>query len=249
MIYIVAHNKVDFNNLYVDETFDSNMYKFFLTEGRINKKDITKVIESEGFGIEMEWKLDKYNPKLQKYNFHAPSIFYHTYLNNFKFDGTYIGFLEYDLQLTSNFSANIKEIVEKHSDNSFLIFPSIRHKLTRLDNQNTISMLGKSWLKFFLIDYNKRYNTSYEYSKFIKDHGNELIPTQQSFICDVDTYKLVSKYVYDFISDYPDRSQYSSLPGTILERYIGIFLYILSLKCKNVYRIPLQHKHSSGGRY
>jgi len=49
MINIIAHNKVEFNNLYKDESFDYNLYKFFLTEGRKDKLDISNIIKKEGF--------------------------------------------------------------------------------------------------------------------------------------------------------------------------------------------------------
>ena len=52
MINIIAHNKVEFNNLYKDESFDYNLYKFFLTEGRKDKLDISNIIKKEGFDVE-----------------------------------------------------------------------------------------------------------------------------------------------------------------------------------------------------
>lgn len=249
MINIIAHNKVYFNNLYEDKSFDYNLYKFFLTEGRKDKLDISDIIKKEGFDVEKEWLMEEYNPYLQSNNFHAPSIFYHTHLNNTKFNDNYIGFLEYDLKLSDGFTKSVKEILNKHKEDKFLIFPSVRHKLIKLDNQRLIKISGKKWLKFFIHDYNKRYNTEYKYKTFLEKNKNELIPTQQSFICDIKTYDELSSYVFNFISEYPNRALYSPRPSTVLERFIGLFLFIKSLEYKNVYKIPLEHKHSSGGVY
>ena len=60
-------------------------------------------------------------------------------------------------------------------------------------------MSGKKWLDFFIHDYNKRYNTEYKYKTFLEKNKNELIPTQQSFICDIKTYEELSSYVFNFI--------------------------------------------------
>jgi hypothetical protein len=251
VIYIIAHNKINFSNFYVDETFDKSMYGFFLTKGKDSTSSdaIVTKIKDEGFDVDLEWKLDIYNEKLQNQSFHAPTVFYHTYINDFEYKDNFIGFLEYDLVLNEGTTKEYKELISKHQGESFMIFPSIRHKLSRLDKQRSITAYDKHWLRFFLGDYNKRFNTKIEYNKFLIENGNCLIPTQQSFICDIDTYKKLSKYVYDIITEFPEREKYVPRPSTNLERFIGLYLFIESLSMKNVYELPLQHKHSSGGVY
>ncbi len=97
MIYIMAHNKVNLNNFYLDKTFDKDMYEFFLTKGKAKNPptELIKKITHEGFNVNLEWEFDRYNSSLQNQNFHAPSIFYHTYINNFEIKDDYIGFLLY----------------------------------------------------------------------------------------------------------------------------------------------------------
>jgi hypothetical protein len=255
MIYIIAHNRVIFKDLYVDKSFDKSMYGVYITEGRKKNKTVTdnliKSVHSEGLEMIHEWDLETYNPSLQNRTFLASTVLYHTHINEITGPHDYIGFLEYDLSLDlgeESFTYKVKEIVTKHKNEPFIIFPSIRHKLGVLNKQGNITCGGAHWLKFFFDDYNKRFGTSFKHADFVNKHPNDLIPTQQSFICDIETYKAISKYVYDFIEDHGNKS-HSPRPSTTMERYIGMFMYLRSQKMDNVYKIPLKHKHGSGGSY
>lgn len=276
MIYIMAHNKADLKLFYCDNFFDKKMFKFFLTEGsplyknEEKTKNLIKYIENNEFKTILEWKLQNYNPTLQKNKFLAPSIFYHCHINNFLENEnlSYIGFLEYDLKfeldkniankLNQNFNFDnfsftkeIKRKINENKNEKFVIFPSIRHTLSSLEKDSYITMKGVHWMRFFLNDYNTRFNVSIDYDNFLKKHQNELIPTQQSFICDIETFKNLCQYVFNFIEDYGynTENEYSPRPATILDRCIGMFLFIKSLNYKNKYFIPLIHNHLSGGKY
>lgn len=252
MIYIMAHNKVNFNNFYVDKSFDKEIYLVFLTSGKRghNQTSLIEKIKNEGLGMTLEWELENYNKNLQLNTFHAPSIFYNTHVSGFEFKNDYVGFLEYDLSLYDGFTDKVKDIVNKHKGERFLIFPSHRHKLETLNKSTSITTQGTHWLEYFIKDYNNRFGTEYKRKEFVTKHKEEIIPTQQSFICDVITYKELSKYVYDIITKAGiNQKKYAPRPSTNLERFIGMFLFLHSLKYGNTYSLPLTHHHSSDGKY
>ena len=279
MIHIVAHNKINFDFLNTDASLDKNMFHFFLTEGKVKNHSISDYLASEivkrGFKYKLEWKLPIFNPELQRKRFFAPSALYHAHLNESEFstDDKYSGIMEYDilpsidknlLEFVSSdididnfsFSKVVSNIVAKHSTERFMIFPSIRHQLSRLDKQKNIKMAGQHWLDFFINDYNDRYNKGDNIciEEFRKCFGDKLIPTQQTFISDIETFKEIAFYVYDFIEYHGYRHDsidtfYQPFPATIMERFIGLYMFILSEKNQNTYLVPLIHHHSSNGKY
>ena len=259
MIYVMAHNKINFENYKMDPEWDENLFSFFLTEGRTKNTKVSdtliKKIHAENFQCILEWELPQYNGILQKKRFFAPSILYH-YHTNFEATSSelkYMGFLEYDLalELDTRITKKLSKIGTKKLR---IILPSIRHSLALLDSQQNIRMHNHHWLKFFLWDYNKRYNTDYEYHQFIRDYGECLIPTQQSFISDVHTAKQVFAYAYNFIEEYGYKHQnidkiYQPFPATIMERFIGMFIFLYTKNYANKHIIPLKHLHASSGNY
>lgn len=254
MIYIIAHDKFEPKNFYIDKTFDKELYSVFLTAGKHSKSESSinsfiKKINEAGFNTEKEWEFNNYNKDLQQRNFHAPSVFYHTHCNNFKFKNEFIGFMEYDLVLDPGSTSRYKEIISKHTGDRFIIFNSIKHTLNGLHRQQDMTMQGERWLTFFINDYNQRFDDNINIDDFLHENSEELICTQQSFTCDIGTYKIIAKYVYNFISDFPNRSDYLPRPGSILERFIGVLLYIVTKNYNNKYNLCLTHKHSSGGLY
>ena len=271
MIYIIAHNRVDFDNFYCDNQLDKSMFSFFLTEGKKKNIKISNAlidkISKENFSCVREWELGSYNNSLQKKRFFAPSILYHCHLNEFKDEDSYMGFMEYDLsfyermwyktqwgiadkspQTETNISIcdKIKELIV---NDEFIILLSARHKVAHLNSQKDIKFNNEHWFVAFFKDYNKRYGTSYNHVEFLKKYGETLVPTQQSFICDVKTYKQISEYVYNFINDYGEINLYKPFPATILERFIGMYILLISNNINNVFHLPLKHLHASGGVY
>ena len=153
----MAHNRIDFENFYCDNHLDKSMFSVFLTEGRDKNINLSNAlvdkISKESFNYVLEWEFDSYNADLQKNRFFAPSILYHCHINKFKDVDNYIGFLEYDLSFKreddTSICTKIKDIVEKHKNERFIIFPSVRHKLNLLNTQATIQFNNEHWLIAF----------------------------------------------------------------------------------------------------
>jgi len=261
MIYIIAHDKIHFDMYDTASSDSKEMYSFFLTAGKRKHDSISNKLISDitkqGFKYKLEWQLPKYNGMLQEKRFFAPSVLYHFHLNSSTLisDEKYMGLLEYDLQHTLGvFSNKVRRSIASVANNErFIIFPSIRHPLSRLDNQKNIMMCNQHWLNFFIDDYNTRYSATINIKEFRKDFCDELIPTQQSFICDIETFKEIAEYVYCFIELHGYHHKnidfiYRPFPATIMERFISLYAFILSQKM-TTFRIPLQHIHSSAGRY
>ena len=262
----------------MDPEWDKELFSFFLTEGAVKDEEasdaLIKKIHAEKHQCVLEWELPQYNHLLQRQRFFAPSILYHCHTNFIPVNPgwEYVGFLEYDLAFETDthiaqklgksksgiedfsFCRLVKKIRAAHLGHSFIILPSIRHPLSRLDSQKDIKMKVQHLLEFFLWDYNKRYGTNYEYHQFVQDYGEHLIPTQQSFISDIRTAEQISAYTYNFIEEHGYKHQdidqiYQPFPATIMERFIGMFIFLHTKNYANKYTIPLVHKHSSGGIY
>lgn len=205
-----------------------------------------------------ERRLQLYNDLLQKQKYFAPTFLYHSHLNpNIIIkDKNYIGLIEYDIDfvLDDNESLNynnnltidkynfnlyneINRIINFNNGNDFILFLSIRHNLATLSRQDSIRINNIHWLDYFINDYNKRFKTRYTKKSILEKFGNQMIGTQQSFLCSKLIFLKISKYVNEFINDNIN-SKYEPIPATILERYISMFL--LFEDCNKFY-IPLKH--------
>ena len=265
----MAHNRVDFDLYQRDKNFNNKTYQFFLTSGRAKDSQKTnnliEKIKSKNFKYISEWSLQNYDERLQKNYWNAVSIIYHSYINKIYRDKTHIGFLEYDLkfEIDKNVSTDeaisqdfsfTEEVNKKVSSNlgsRFIVLPSVRHKLGYLDKQHNIRSFGKHWLNFFLEDYNKRYLCNHSYQNILRDYSNILVPTQQSFICDIETFEQIGEYVSYFVNTHgiTPSSNYQPRASTILERCIGMFILLKILPEVNSFVFPLIHTHASNGKY
>ena len=259
-LYIISHKFINMKHIPTDV---KKYTKIYLVKG-YNVQDtdyqnlINKCKKNKLKYIE-ESKLTNYNSTLQKNKYFAPTMLYHSYINqDIIIDNKYIGIIEYDINILQleinesiyynknitinyksfNFYNEILKIINFNNNDNFFICLSVRHTLNRLFSQSSITINDKHWLHYFIEDYNKRYKKNYTIKQLLDLYGNKLIPTQQSFLCNRNMFHKISKYVNEFINTHIN-AKFIPMPSTILERYIGMFI-ILS-DCEKFY-IPLQHK-------
>ena len=256
ILYKVCH-MITQNMLNTDKECDKIYYvKGYRASDEDYEKSIRILNERKLDYIE-ECKLNSYNDLLQKQKYHAPTFLYHSHLNQNKIikDKNYIGLIEYDIDLAldrneslhynditiDNYNFNlyneITRIINLSKDHDFILFLSVKHKLASLSKQDHIRINSIHWLDYFITDYNKRFKTTYSKKSILKKFGNQMIGTQQSFLCSKSIFLKISKYVYEFIND-NIHSKYEPMPCTILERYIAMFLL---LEDCNKFYIPLKH--------
>lgn len=231
--HIIFHKNLLREHYEVDKTFDLEKYTFIKTNEKV---DTDYDAAFFGQNIIKEWEIgNTYNPDLQQKSYMAPSAIYHAYKNKLHSRYDYVGFMEYDLIFNEDTTDAIQKLVD---DNDELIVPfSYQHPLKRLRGQGDIRMDNKNCIDHLFEMYNSHYKTNHK----IKKYESTLVTSQQSFLCDVNTFKRVMPFIVKIIDGkLCEKSGCFRRPSTILDRAFGIALMLDKVEKK-----PIHLKHKS----
>ncbi len=239
-IFICFHRKLNAHNFLGDPNFNGEYYQAIKTNGHtrpVKMTDSTKEKYQEILGIKItrESEFEIYKPELQPRKYHAPSVLYHLFVNKIYKELDYIGLIEYDHQLKFNLKDSktcnvslegsvttfINDTLEKSDE--IIISLSARWRFIHLYKQGGTQINRKNCIDVFIADYNNYFETQYKIRDLKKK--NPIIPTQQSFITDKRTFKRIMGFITHIIDKYP-HTGYRPRPSTVLERYIGLALYL-----------------------
>lgn len=250
-LYIIYHQYIKPEFYEVDPEFDKNHVQLIQVSGYKESKKYPIDYSSEGYTTHKESDFEFYNPLLQQKKYHAPSVLYHVYKNNW-YPAKYIGFLEYDFELKvsakdvtklgikTDFGPSACRFIEDNLKEGRIIALSTRWTLMELNKQSNIQVKGVHWLTYFVQEYNKY--TDVKISKEVLLQDNPVIPTQQSFICDIKSFKAMMGFIVHLIdNNLLEKSNHR--PSTLLERYIGLCIYLCP---SEVIYLPLEHRAHHG---
>ena len=250
-LYIIYHKYIQPKFHEIDPGFDKNHVQLIQVSGYEKSKRYPIDYSSEGYITHKESDFDFYNPSLQQKKYFAPSVLYHVYKNNW-YPAKYIGFLEYDfelkvsakdatkLEIKTDFGPSVCRFIEDNLKEGRIIALSTRWTLRELNKQGSIRVGGVHWLTYFVQEYNKYSDTVLSKEALLQE--NPVIPTQQSFICDVKSFKVMMGFIVHLIdNNLLEKSQ--PMPATLLERYIGLCIH---LSPSEVVCLPLQHHAHHG---
>lgn len=228
--YIVFHKNIVDKHYEADKDFNPKNYRFLKTNenfpGDYNKKKNYKIVN--------EWDLgDVYDPSLQQRTYMAPSAIYHIYKNKCHWNLDAVGFMEYDLMLNLNTTRVVDELV--NNNENFIVPYSYFHPLKRLHNQSEIRMNNRNAIDMIFKDYNEFFKTKHHYDKY----KEKLITSQQSFLCDVETFNRIMKFISYVIEEkLCERPGSWRRPSTLMDRYFGVALMLDETK---IYPHSLKH--------
>lgn len=173
----------------------------------------------------VESQLAVYNPKLQSKQtpYHAASFLYHAYKNGLHNDLDYLGFSEYDIILQSDIVRDFETLAE--SGKQIIIPLSFRWPFEFLASQTNILAAGRQCMSTIVYDYNQFWGTKWSLAELLED--NPIICTQQSFWCDRKSFERLMKFICHVIDQgLAERKGSRPRPSTLIERYIGVALYL-----------------------
>ena len=252
-LYIIYHRYIKPEFHQVDPAFSFEKIHLLQASGYQIQKGFPRDYTSQGYITLKESDFGEYDPSLQKKKYFAPSVLYHVYKNNW-YPTNYIGFLEYDFELKvskrdclklginpEGFGESISQYLEEHLQKGRIIALSTRWRLQELNAQGSIKVGDVHWLTYFV----KQYNLWCEASQVDKEallKENPIIPTQQSFICDIESFKKIMKFIV-YLIDNSLLEKSRPIPATLLERYIGLCIHLCD---SEVVYLPLTHKAHHG---
>lgn len=257
-LFIIYHRYIKPEFYEMDPKFDKEKIHLMQTSGYKKIEGYPKDYTSKGYITHKESEFKEYDPSLQKKKFFAPSVLYHMYKNNW-YPAEYIGFIEYDFEFKisekdakkigfTTSCPSVCQFIEANLKKGRIIALSARWRLRELANQDFIKVGDTHWLTYFVQEYNKYLELNGETHKISKAallKENPIIPTQQSFICDVKSFKEVMGFIAHLIDNSLTEGSFPA-PATILERYIGLCIYLSSAE---VMYLPLKHCAHEGYQF
>ena len=224
-------------------------HKYVLTETHDDDERIAFVKCNPRFQDEfgrpdlIEADLSVYNPKLQSQEtpYHAASFLYHAYKNRLHEGLDYIGFAEYDLKLQPDIADHLDMLTSVHHEQRVIVPLSYRWPLEFLASQVNILAASRQCVSTIVHDYNEFWGTRWSIQELLE--RNPTICTQQSFFCDIASYERLMRFISHVVEQgLAERKGSRPRPSTLMERYIGIALY-LDAQEEHVHIEPLPQIH------
>jgi hypothetical protein len=234
-IFNIWHNKL-FDKCY-DKLDDYSLQKITMYD--VNQKYSKVFNKDKNYNIVSEYKLDHYNSLYQDTNYCQTSCLYHVFKNKLYTNTNYIGFIQYDMELASDFIYDIeKKINQSESDTYF-------YSLT-VANKVEASYICKPYDNSILEKYNNYFNTSHSYNS-IKSHDKAA-----KFIC-LHTFVIPTKTFIKMmnwfctITDWLHRNYinglYSESMSKLTEDIFGLFLLLQIIENDNIQFEELKLHH------
>jgi hypothetical protein len=242
-IFNIWHNKL-FDNCYKDlDEYSLNkitMYDVNPSYQKIYNTD-------KNYKILKEYELENYNNVLQSTNYCQTSCLYHIYLNgqifknhNLLYHNNYIGFIQYDMELESNFIYDIEEKINYTNSDVFFYSLIANDKLHR-------KLVCNPYENSILEKYNNYFNTNHEYEA-IKNHKmSKYFICLHTFVIPTVTYMKMMNW-YCLISDWLHinyiNGKYSESMSEVTEELFGLFLLLQIIENDNIQLEELKLKHN-----
>ena len=245
-IFNIWHNKL-FDNCYksLDEySLDKiNMYDVNQNYTKIYNKD-------KNYKIVKEYELDIYNNVLQATNYCQTSCLYHVFVNGklaknqtFYHDNDYIGFIQYDMELESNFIYDIEDKInstDEDEDHDVFFYSLVANdKLCR-------HLVCNPYENSILEKYNNYFNTNHTYDSIISHNKSKYFICLHTFVIPTTIYMKMMKW-YCSISDSLHvnyvNGVYTESMSEVTEEVFGLFLLLQIIENDNIKLEELKLKH------
>lgn len=240
-VFVVWHKNLDESRYSQDPSFDHARYIFL----KVNPRFTSSYNALFGYRVAYEHMLPYYQDDLHDKQYMMPGVIYNVFMSRLHAKLDYIGFMEYDIPLDDKTTAKITETV--NSRKRCLIPLSYRNTFRRLCKQTIHQLRGQQCMVTILEDFNKYFNTQHTVDELWEI--NPVITTQQSFVTDRQTFAELGEFLAYIITNKlaePVVDRDWNRPSTLLDRYIGVALYLLAPKEPVIQPVALKHDSDQG---
>jgi GR25 family glycosyltransferase involved in LPS biosynthesis/SAM-dependent methyltransferase len=241
-IFNIWHNKL-FDKCYEDLDNYSlskiNMFDVNPSYQKIYNKNIN-------YKIIKEYELEIYNNLLQATNYCQTSCLYHVYINgqnknyDFYYHNHYIGFIQYDMELASNFIYDIEDKINLTDKDIFFYSLIANDKLER-------NFVCKPYNNSILEKYNSRFGTSHTYESIKNHEKSKYFICLHTFVIPTLIYMKMMNW-YCSISDWLHvnyiNGLYTESMSEVTEEIFGLFLLLQIIENDNIELEELKLRHN-----
>jgi hypothetical protein len=240
-VFVVWHKSLQESRYTCDPSFDHNRYVFL----KVNPRYTSQYNAHFGYRVAYEHVLPYYQDDLHERTYMMPGVIYNVYMSRLHAQMDYIGFMEYDIPLQPGTTALIQQLVNQRK--RCLIPLSYRNSFRRLAKQAIHRLRGRQCMFTILSDFNAYFNTAHTMEELWD--SNPTLVTQQSFITDRRTFGELGEFLAYVVHNKLAEARVSgdwTRPSTLLDRYIGLALYLLAPREPVQVPVPLPHDSEQG---
>ena len=234
-IYNIWHNKL-FDHCY------KNLDNYSLdkiTMYDVNQKYSKEYNKEKKYNIVSEYKLDNYNSLYQATNYCQTSCLYHVFKNKLYTKTNYIGFIQYDMELESDFIYDMEQKINSSENNTYFYSLTVANKID-------VSYICKPYDNSILEKYNNYFNTSHTYESIKGHHKADKFICLHTFVIPTKTFINMMTW-YCTITDWLHKNYinglYSESMSEVTEEIFGLFLLLQLIENDNIQLEELKLHH------
>ena len=191
------------------------------------------------YNIVREYDLQYYNSLYQETNYCQTSCLYHVFKNNLYTKTQYIGFIQYDMELSSDFIYDIEQKINK-TDHDIYFYSMI------VTNKIDVGYICNPYANSILEKYNNYFNTEHTYES-IKAHKKSCnFICLHTFVIPTKTFiKMMTWYctITDWLHSNYITGIYAESMSEVTEEIFGLFLLLQIIENDNIQLEELKLYH------
>jgi len=239
-IFNIWHNKL-FDKCY--EKLD-NYSLNKITMYDVNQKYQKVYNKEKNYKIIKEYELDYYNSLYQETNYCQTSCLYHVfknklYANNLFHNEDYIGFIQYDMELASDFIYDIEQKINQTPNDIFFYSLVVTNKID-------VSYICNPYVNSILERYNNYFNTNHTYENIKAHNKSVFFICLHTFVIPTKTFiKMMTWYctITDWLHSNYINGIYSESMSEVTEEIFGLFLLLQIIEDNNIQLDTLKLHH------
>lgn len=234
-IFNIWHNKI-FDKCYQNlDEYSLNK----ITMYDVNQKYVKEYNKDKKYNIIREYELKDYNSLYQATNYCQTSCLYHIFKNDLYTRSDYIGFIQYDMELASNFIYDIEEKITKSDNDVYFYSLAVANKVE-------VSYICKPYNNSILEKYNKYFNTNHTYETIKAHNKSDKFICLHTFVIPTKTFiKMMTWYfsIADWLHAKYISGIYTESMSEVTEEIFGLFLLLQMMENDSIQLESLKLHH------
>jgi FkbM family methyltransferase len=234
-VFNIWHNKL-FDKCY-DKLDDYSLQKITMYD--VNKKYSKEYNKERKYNIVSEYNLNHYNSLYQDTNYCQTSCLYHIFKNKLYTKTNYIGFIQYDMELASDFIYDMEQKINQSENDTYFYSLTVANKVE-------VNYICKPYDNSILEKYNNYFNTSHTYDSIKAHHKADKFICLHTFVIPTKTFINMMTW-YCTITDWLHKNYingiYSESMSEVTEEIFGLFLLLQMIENDNIQLEELKLHH------
>ena len=239
-IFNIWHNKL-FDKCY-DKLDNYSLNKITMYD--VNQKYQKVYNREKNYKITKEYELDYYNSLYQETNYCQTSCLYHVfknklYTNNLFHNEDYIGFIQYDMELASDFIYDIEEKINQTRNDIYFFSLIVGSKVE-------VKHICNPYVNSILEKYNDFFNTNHSYDTIRNHKRAKYFICLHTFVIPTKTFiKMMTWYctITDWLHSNYINGIYIESMSEVTEEIFGLFLLLQIIENDDIQLQELKLHH------